>query len=156
MAFWATFPRKCFSFSIWFVGEPRIELGPLGPKPSTLPLCYTPNVKIKQSLPNFKLRMRNGWKLRLHPNYLGQNNNIYFKKSDLIFNDQREYKMEVPVWCDYESSLFRSAFVVRWCTEFRSAYRIADVSLFLWKKGAFRPSSAIMVSTWRAQVNQAK
>ena len=25
-----------------FVGEPGIEPGPLGPKPSTLPLCYTP------------------------------------------------------------------------------------------------------------------
>ncbi len=24
------------------VGEPGIEPGPLGPKPSTLPLCYTP------------------------------------------------------------------------------------------------------------------
>ncbi len=25
------------------VGAPRIELGPLGPKPRTLPLCYAPS-----------------------------------------------------------------------------------------------------------------
>jgi hypothetical protein len=30
--------------SLHFVGEPGIEPGPHGPKPRTLPLCYTPNI----------------------------------------------------------------------------------------------------------------
>lgn len=30
-----------------FVGEPGIEPGPHGPKPRTLPLCYTPNESCK-------------------------------------------------------------------------------------------------------------
>ncbi|MEN9922416.1 MAG: hypothetical protein RL097_693 [Candidatus Parcubacteria bacterium] len=28
---------------LFLVGEPGIEPGPHGPKPRTLPLCYTPN-----------------------------------------------------------------------------------------------------------------
>ncbi len=35
-------PRAVFCV----VGEPGIEPGPLGPKPSTLPLCYTPSKKL--------------------------------------------------------------------------------------------------------------
>ncbi len=36
-----------------FVGEPGIEPGPHGPKPRTLPLCYTPCGRTKQKSSNF-------------------------------------------------------------------------------------------------------
>ncbi len=35
-------PRNIVSRRFVFVGEPGIEPGPHGPKPRTLPLCYTP------------------------------------------------------------------------------------------------------------------
>jgi hypothetical protein len=47
-------------------GEPGIEPGPLGPKPNTLPLCYTPSEKINKSLFLFEIRTR-GESFRLHP-----------------------------------------------------------------------------------------
>lgn len=49
-----------------FVGEPGIEPGPHGPKPRTLPLCYTPNEEGNESFLSFNLRMW-GESFCLHP-----------------------------------------------------------------------------------------
>lgn len=50
---------------MFVVGEPGIEPGPHGPKPRTLPLCYTPSEKIDGRLLTSKLRTRSGSLLTL-------------------------------------------------------------------------------------------
>ena len=51
-------PRLLVQFDVFvlvWVGEPGIGPGPLGPKPSTLPLCYTPTqtrTRSKTKTPN--------------------------------------------------------------------------------------------------------
>lgn len=48
--------------SIVFVGEPGIEPGPHGPKPRTLPLCYTP---MSESRASGVLKLWPDWKSKL-------------------------------------------------------------------------------------------